>query len=273
MEKGKLFPGDPVKECHETGFGNWIGVTVGDREVEQWEFLEEFLTQYILPIIVLKVFGIGQIKLGEKLKLEVSRMNIAGFSKVKVLAGVVLLWGSTLWAVCIPCGIQGSSVCRPWGKGQAYFKWATGDQAGSSITLTAGPCGQLGETGTAYILSCVDDHRTICDGNENTNPCGENTTNAGTFAVIKVTGNNQAFQHIFPNGLSFMGDYPTEYSYMSVSVLQTGCEYPLQLSYSAISRIALTATVEQCDPQYSGSHFGIDVKLYQKRDFNNDVYS
>ena len=64
---------------------------------------------------------------------------------------------------CPECVDTSNTACKPWGQGQAKFQWATDESLTSDITLTAGPCGQPGETGTAYIFAFIDAHGLNCD--------------------------------------------------------------------------------------------------------------
>jgi RHS repeat-associated protein len=186
-----------------------------------------------------------------------------------IVALLSLVIGNTWGIDCPDCSIT-SSACRPWGKSRTYFFWAGTNSPSSSIVLTAGPCGQAGEGATGYILSVTDKHRSECNSNT---PCNGDTTDAGTYAVISVRGSQKAFEHIFPDGIAFQGDYSVNDWWPSVSAKQTGCKYTLRLSNPATSRIIVRAATNQCLPQYSGSSFTIDVRIYQKRDYNSEVYS
>ncbi|MGH2272182.1 RHS repeat-associated core domain-containing protein [Anaerohalosphaeraceae bacterium U12dextr] len=195
-----------------------------------------------------------------------------GWTRLCLFVSLIALTLQGIAADCPDCSIS-SSACRPWGKSRAYFYWAGTNSPDSSIVITAGPCGQAGEGATGYILSVADRHRSECDSNENTNPCNGDTTDAGTYAVIRIRGSQKAFEHIFPDGIVFQGDYSVNDWWPSVSAKQTGCKYTLRLSNPATSRIIVRAAPNQCLPQYSGSSFTIDVRIYQKRDYNNETYS
>ena len=176
--------------------------------------------------------------------------------------------GGAVWAEgCPTCVDTGSNACRRWGSGQAKFQWASGEKVSSSITLTAGPCGQCGESATGYIFSQTDTHRAICNNSQNP-PCDDGLYSKGdALAIIKITGNKKAFQHAFPSGIGFMGDkrYGNDtygYHYSLADVTQVNCEYALALEDASGSRIKVTASVAQCDPEFSGSKFTIIVKIY-----------
>ncbi len=130
---------------------------------------------------------------------------------------------------CPECIDTSNSVCRPWGHGQAKFQWATGETPTSDIVLTAGPCDGPGESGTAYIFSYISTHNAECYDEQ---PCGGDTAGYGTYAVIEVTGDEKAFQKIFPNGLNFTGDFyyaPTQF-WIGTTVEQIDCKYDFELT-------------------------------------------
>jgi hypothetical protein len=63
--------------------------------------------------------------------------------KYQIIVFCLLLLSSYIIAACPECIDTNSSACSRWGKGRAFFKWASDPQAGSNITLTAtvGSCG------------------------------------------------------------------------------------------------------------------------------------
>lgn len=172
------------------------------------------------------------------------------------------VWGSE----CPPCAITSSSGCREWGNGKAKFIWASKPGGGSSISLSAGSCGEGGESGRAYIFTYVDTHNATCNGDA---PCADEYGYGGTYAVIQVSGKQEAFQSTL-GGLGFTGDkwYP-DYdgggNWSGVGVSQTGCDYILELGGARSSKIRLLASVSRCEKKFSGSRFGITVKIYEKR--------
>ena len=150
------------------------------------------------------------------------------------------------------------------GAGRAKFLWASGDSASSDITLTAGPCGQSGESATGYIMFQTDTHSAICVGKS---VCDDGLGHEETVAVIRIIGDQKAFRHIF-GSLDFTGDevyttYLGAQYYSHTTVTQTDCDYPLVLSSPSASRIRVSASVGQCDPEYSNSKFSIIVTLYE----------
>ena len=187
-------------------------------------------------------------------------------SHVSGLTGILLVLFLAGMAVggCPSCPDTSVSACRRWGAGRAKFLWASGDSPSSGITLTAGTCGQGGEGAVGYIFSHVDTHARVCNGQT---VCNDGLGQEGTIAIIRITGNQKAFQHIF-GGIGFTGDkvYTTSTGgqyYSHTAVTQTGCDYELALAYSAASRIRVTAAVGQCDPEYNNSKFNIIVKFYE----------
>jgi len=191
---------------------------------------------------------------------------------------VFVLLGGQGWAVegCPECVDPSSITCKPWGRGQARFQWATDESLTSDITLTAGPCGQPGETGTAYIFAFIDAHGLNCDSNYDTNPCGGDEAGYGAFAIIKISGNQKAFQHIFPDGLGFVGNKviggnPPQWA--STTVDKTGCNYELDVASPPGFKIRLNATVAQCQSEFDNSKFGINITFYQKRGEEPAAYS
>jgi RHS repeat-associated protein len=180
---------------------------------------------------------------------------------------VVAGWVSAVAvAACPECIDTNSSACRHWGSGRAFFKWASDEDAGSSITLTAGnSCGVGGgEGGVAYIFAVNDTHRATC---KNQAPCDDGLSSKGAVAVIKVTGNQKAYQNIFPGGLTFASDrvvcYDDKCFRDYVTASQIGCEYTLPLASPGNSRIALGVSVSGCDPEFNGGKFNISVKFYE----------
>ncbi len=82
----------------------------------------------------------------------------------------VVVFSSQLYASgCPSCIDIGSSGCKLWGSGQASFQWASSEVPGPDITLTAGPCGLPGESGTGYIFSYINLHNATCNDDS---PCG-----------------------------------------------------------------------------------------------------
>lgn len=195
---------------------------------------------------------------------------------------------SFVWAVFFACGILGigpvfadrcpecvdphNNACKLWAGGQAKFQWATGKNVSSDITLTAGPCGQPGESGTAYIFAYMNAHRTRCDSDGDTNPCGGDMEAHDTFAIIRVSGNQRAFKHIFPGGLSLLGNevVGTPPWWACTTVDKTGCDYQLLVGYPQGMRVTLTAAVAQCQPEFDNSKFGINITFWEIR--HDDPY-
>ncbi|HEV58469.1 MAG TPA: RHS repeat protein, partial [Phycisphaerales bacterium] len=167
-----------------------------------------------------------------------------------------------------------SVTCRPWGQGQAWLRWASVEEPGSDITLTAGPCGEAGETARGYVFACMDVHDAVCVGST---PCGGDTANHGTLAILRVSGDPTAFRHIFPDGLSITSDqivglHP-EVNYAHIAVEKAGCDYRIGLAGPPQMRLRLEATVAQCLSDFENSTFGITVTFYQQRSQNPDRYS
>ncbi len=188
------------------------------------------------------------------------------FAVVFILCSVILslLTGNLLADEC-SCLDMSSSACRTWGSSGTGFRWITDSNPSSSISLTSGPCGGSGESGTAYIHAYLNASSSQCDGT----PCNGDSVSWGRFAKIKISGNQEAFQHIFPEGLFFRGDhvYQAETPYYSgVSVTETNTECDLKMSQGTqLLRIALYASVAQCNSTYSGSKFTIQIKFYEAR--------
>jgi RHS repeat-associated protein len=191
------------------------------------------------------------------------------FAAVFVLCSVVLsiLAGNLLADEC-SCLDMSSSGCRTWGSSGTGFSWVTDSNPSSGITLTSGPCGGSGESGTAYIYAYLNASSGQCDDDWNT-PCNGDDYSWGRFAKIKISGNQEAFQHIFPEGLFFKGDhvYPADPPYYSgVSITETNTECDLKMSQGTqLLRIVLSAAVAQCNGSYSGSKFTIQIKFYEAR--------
>ncbi len=187
------------------------------------------------------------------------------FSAVVVFCAVVLsaLVGNIFASECPPCIDAQSNACRRWGSGQAKFQWASSEDVSSSITLTSGPCGQGGESGTGYIMMDCDVHSATCDYES---PCDDGMSNMGAFAIIKVGGNKKAYHQIFPGGISFVGDKLTSNGkgYRGIAAGLAGCEYQLPLASAGHSRIKVGAAVAGCDSEYDGSKFNIEVKFFQE---------
>lgn len=176
---------------------------------------------------------------------------------------------------CPPCDVQ-SNACRRWGSAQAKFQWASAENVGSSITLTAGSCGQCGESGVGYIFMDCDTHSAICNGAGD--PCNDGMSSVDSFAIIKVTGNKKAYQKIFPGGISFTGDKVHQGTtgsryYLSTAVPQIGCEYKIPLNSSGHSRIKVSAAVSSCDEEYNNSKFNIIVKFFDVVGSEKDHYT
>ena len=165
---------------------------------------------------------------------------------------------------CPYCEKPSPSACRRVGSGQAKFLWSSGDAPSSGITLTSGSCGQGGESATGYILMHTNTHYAVCN---NKTACDDGFGENKTIAIIRVTGNEKAFQNTL-GSIGFIGDKVYgggQYSqyYSSQSVTRTNCDYALELSGSSAARIKVSASVGQCDPQYANSRFQIMVKFYQ----------
>jgi RHS repeat-associated protein len=173
------------------------------------------------------------------------------------------------------CQTMTGSACQIWSSTGADFYWITDSSPSSSITLTSGPCGQSGEMATAYIYSYLNASGGLCDSNYET-PCGGNYSWYNRYAKIKVVGNQEAFQHIFPDGLSFTGCFVywgTNPHYSSLTITETNTECDLKLSSSQLLRIVLNAQVSQCSSTYSGSKFTIQVRFYEARDSEETQFS
>ncbi len=197
------------------------------------------------------------------------------------------------WAALLVCGLLGigsvfadecpecvdphNNACKLWAGGQARFQWATGKNITSDITLTAGPCGEPGESGTAYVFAYMNNHRLQCDGDSDTNPCGGDMQASDAFAIIKVSGNQKAFKHIFPGGITFTGNYEVPASPRShwayTTVDKAGCDYQLPVGYPQGMRVKLTADVAQCRPEFDNSKFGINITFWQTRHNNPYDYT
>ena len=131
---------------------------------------------------------------------------------VYVLSALCVLFssGNVLDAAECECRTMTGNACQRWGSSGAEFYWITDSNPSSSITLTSSPCegGGSGESGTAYIYAYLNASSGQCDEEWDT-PCGSGgDISYGRYAKIKVTGNQKAFQHIFPEGLLFQGCYP-----------------------------------------------------------------
>ncbi len=198
-------------------------------------------------------------------------MGITGFSKVKVALGLVV--GISCILVFSVQGVQYNPGCKERGSAQARFLWVTQETPGSSVTLTSGPCGVGGDSATGYIFMFSNAHPAICKGST---PCSgydwgccENSNDSKTVAVIKVSGNQKAFQDIFPAGISFSGDYCREIENVcycsSVNVTETGKEYVLRVAGGEKTAIIVDASILKCDLKYSNTHFGISVTFYEGR--------
>ncbi len=161
---------------------------------------------------------------------------------------------------------NGWSACQIWRYKGAGFYWVTNSNPSAHTTLTMGPCGQRGEAATAYIYSYLDASDGLCDYDYET-PCGSGNNNSYTrYAKIKVTGKQEAFQNIFPEGLYFWGCKIISDSYQGVTVTQVNKEYQLELSTSPIMRIDLDVQPTQCLGSYSGSKFEIEVRFFDVRE-------
>ncbi len=188
---------------------------------------------------------------------------------------IISILTANVWADdCPSCINPSGGACKIWGDGRAYFQWASGeevDSISSGITLTAGLCDAPGngETGTGYIFAVVDTHKATCDGDD---PCGSGYTPGDYYAIIEITGNKNAFEYIFENGITFVGDCQVTTQsgckYKRVTVDQANCKYSLQMNGGQIFRMALTPTVGRCSRQYNNSQFNISVKFYQQYDSN-----
>lgn len=192
------------------------------------------------------------------------------FGAVTFLCAVVLTVfpGHYAFADECSCMNMSSNACRRWGSSGKGFYWITDSVPSSSTTLTSGPCGSSGESGTAYIYAYLNASAGQCDGDMDT-PCNGNNSSYGRYAKIKVSGSQKAFQHIFPDGLSFRGNhiYWGEHPhYSGVSITETNTECDLKLAdNSQVLRIVLDASVAQCDSSFSGSKFTIQIKFYEAR--------
>ncbi len=178
-----------------------------------------------------------------------------------------------LAADCPDCIDTDGGACNIWGRGRAYFQWASGKEVGSvssGITLTAGACQapESGESGTAYVFAVVDTHDAMCDGK---NPCGDSYPSGDYYAIIEINGNEKAFEYIFPDGITFTGDYPIPKSnggckYSKVNVDRANCKYALRMYGGQTFRMSLSPTVSKCSSQYNDSQFNISVKYFQQHD-------
>ena len=189
-------------------------------------------------------------------------------ARVCLLVSVVVFSSQLYASGCPSCIDTGSSGCKLWGSGQASFQWASSEVPGPDITLTAGPCGLPGESGTGYIFSYINLHNAICNDDS---PCGGDAVSQGYYAIIKISGNKKAFQHIFPDGISFKGDhvirpYQDIPYYESIKVDQAGCEYALPMGGGASHHVSFKPTVSQCSAEFNDSKFNVSVKFYQERD-------
>jgi RHS repeat-associated protein len=186
--------------------------------------------------------------------------------------------GNVLDAAECECRTMTGNACQRWGSSGAEFYWITDSNPSSSITLTSSPCegGGSGESGTAYIYAYLNASSGQCDEEWDT-PCGSGgDISYGRYAKIKVTGNQKAFQHIFPEGLLFQGCYAygSPLRYTRISITETNTECDLRLSDSAqVLRIVLNASVAQCGGSYSGSKFTIQVKFYEARNIELTQFS
>lgn len=184
-------------------------------------------------------------------------------SYVSGLVAFLLIWVVTGMAAadCPTCPDTSASACRRWGSARAKFLWASGESPSAGITLTAGSCGQGGESATGYIMLHTDTHNAICNGRTT---CDDGLGQQGTIAIIRVTGNQKAFQNTL-GGIAFKGDMLTSdhKDYISTGVLLADCDYALPLSSVSGSRIKVSASVGQCDAEYNNSKFNIIVKFYE----------
>ena len=199
-------------------------------------------------------------------------------NSTSVLALSVVVISMLSAAVCMgdcPCMDMTSTACRQWGSSGTSFYWITDSNPSSSITLTAGACGQAGESGTAYIYSYLNASSGHCDDDYDT-PCDGNTTSHARYAKIKVIGSQEAYQHIFPGGLSFTGCYNyggETKRFSSLTISETNTECDLRLSINQVMRIVLRASVSHCNSEYSGSKFTIQVKFYEARNDEQTKFS
>ena len=184
-------------------------------------------------------------------------------SYVSGLVAFLLIWVVTGMAAadCPVCPDTSASACRRWGSARAKFLWASGESPSSGITLTAGSCGQGGESATGYIMLHTDTHNAICNGRT---VCDDGLVTQATIAMIRVTGDQKAFQDTL-GGITFKGDRLTSdnIDYISTSVSLTDCDYVLPLSSVSRARIKVSASVGQYDAKYDNSKFNIVVKFYE----------
>lgn len=195
-------------------------------------------------------------------------MRDLGALSILCVALTSIFTSNLIASQCPSCVDAESNACRRWGSGHATFQWASGDRVSSGITLTAGPCGQGGESAVGYIMVDCDTHSATCNGSPEL-PCNDGLYPADAFAIVKVIGNKKAFQQMFPDGIAFTGDRVYEGSngsrfYRATAVTQANCEYKVPLAVAGHCRIKVAASVSGCDAEFDNSRFNIMVKIFEE---------
>ncbi|AQT68252.1 Cell wall-associated polypeptide CWBP200 [Anaerohalosphaera lusitana] len=169
-------------------------------------------------------------------------------------------------------------VCDHYDGTDAAFVWTSGKETSSNITLTIPQCGSGdGETGHAFISTFESTNLIDCNGNTNnyscdddhcTGPCGCEGQ-YGIYAVLKVTGDEDAFNSYFPNGITFTSDFwidvPNGAGYwLTETVEEIGSEYEIVFENMNPSVLSLSVTPNVGD-YHERAKFQISVAFYERR--------
>jgi hypothetical protein len=156
---------------------------------------------------------------------------------------VVAGWVSAVALADCSCVDTNNSTCNRRGNGRAMFKWVSDQNADSGITLTAGTCGQGGESGKAYISFVCDTHSNECQGKT---VCDDGYSFKETVAVIKVSGDKTSFKNTL-GGLGIRSDKTCTCTtsggecFYSTSIGEAGCDYVIPLQNSGKGHLVITA--------------------------------